>query len=86
MKLWLERISRNKTSALSKEDLSAGEGNPPCTMASYTLLLDMPQMEGPGCSVSRPLFRVVFAVGSFEGRGNIPSKQRTGLLPFVPLP
>lgn len=36
MKLWLERISRNKTSVLSKEDLSAREGNPPWTMGLPT--------------------------------------------------
>lgn len=33
----------------------------------YAFLLGMPKVKGPGCSLSRLLVRVVFAVGSFEG-------------------
>lgn len=66
MKLWLERISRNKTSVLSKEDLSAGEGNPPCTMASLHTPAGYAQNGRPWLPLSRSLPRVVFAVGSFE--------------------
>lgn len=33
----------------------------------YTFLVGIPKVKGPVCSLSKLLFRVVFAVGSFEG-------------------
>lgn len=48
---------------------TTGRGNwPECPC---TLLLGMPRMQGPNCSLPMPLLRLIFVLSNLEGWGNI---------------
>lgn len=51
--------------------LPGGKGNPPQPRASLPTLADMPAIQGPGRSTSRPFLKVVFAVSNAEGWSNV---------------